>query len=120
MRDRNSLPTSSRAILQLANGDKEGDKARKCLNYLMLHALKKDRETMVKEELTAAGRKLKRAANADDPGSKTELQATGREQLEAVVIRVVIDRAVVIDGYFEEDRRLYKWATTITKHLMKL
>ena len=77
MRDGNGLPASGQAILQLADGDKEGDKARKRFNYLMLDALKKDRETVVKEVLTAAGRKHKRVPNVDDPGSETELQAPG-------------------------------------------
>ena len=120
MRDGNGLPASGRAILQLADSDKEGDNARKRFNYLMLDALKKDRETMVKEVLAAAGRKRKHAANADDPGSETELQAPGQEQLEAVVVQVVIGRAGVIDDYFEEYRRSYKWPTAMTKHLMKL
>ena len=120
MRDGNSLPASARAILQLADGDKEGDKARKRFNYLMLDALKKNRETVVKEEHAAAGRTRKCAANADDSGSETELQAPGWEQLQAVVVQVVIAIAEVIDDYFEEDRRSYKWAPTITKHLVKL
>jgi len=120
MRDGSGLPASGRALLQLPDGDKEGDKARKRFNYLMLDALKKDRETVVKEGLAAAGRKRKRAADDNDPGSETELQAPGREQLEAVVVWVVIARAGVIDDYYEEEGRTYKWATAMTKHLVKL
>ena len=120
MRDGNGLSASGRAILQLKEGDKQGVKACKCFNYLMLDALKKDRETVVKKGLAAAGRKHKHTVNTDDPGSETELQAPGREQLEVVVVQVVTARARVIDDYFEEDRRSYKWATAIMKHLMKL
>ena len=86
----------------------------------MLDALKKDREIVVKEGLAASGRKRKRAVNADATGSETDLQATGREQLEAVVVRVVIARSGVIDDYFEKDRRSYNCATAMTKHLVNL
>src|SRR6266576_2918278 len=115
MRDGSGLPASGRALLQLPDGDKEDDKARKRFNYLMLDALKKDRETVVKEGLAAAGRKRKRAADDNDPGSETELQASGREQLEAVVVRVVIARAGVIDDYYKEEEWTYKWATAMMK-----
>ena len=77
MRDGNGLPVFGRAILQLADGDKEGDKACKRFNYMMLDALEKDKKTVVKEELAATGRKRKHIANIDDPGSETELQAPG-------------------------------------------
>jgi len=51
---KNRLPSSGRKLLKSAKGDKEGDKARKHFHYLLLHSLKKDRETEVKEGLAAA------------------------------------------------------------------
>ena len=120
IRNGNAFLASGQAILQLADGDKETDKAHKRFNYLMLDAVKKDRETLVKEGLVAAGRKHKRVANTEYRGREAELQATGREQLQVVVVRVVIARAGVIDDYFEEDGSSYKWATAMREHLVKL
>lgn len=86
----------------------------------MLDAIKKDRETIVKEECVVAGRKVKCTANADDQGSDTKIEALEWEQLEAVVKRVVIASVGFIDNNYKEEGRSYQWAIAIRKDLVKL
>ena len=49
----NRLPASGERMLNLLQGDKDGQKAREPFHYLLLDSRKKDRETMMKGGLAS-------------------------------------------------------------------
>lgn len=60
----NGLPVSGGALVWRPGGDREGDKARERLHYLMLNSCKKDHDTETREAISAT--KQRRATGAMD------------------------------------------------------
>ena len=81
---KNRLPASGRALLQSDKGDKDGDKARDRFQYLLLHSLKKYRETESKEGLASAKRNQDQTAYDSDGDAPDPIESS------ALVVRVVI------------------------------
>ena len=114
----NGLPASGKGLLELRREDKEGNKANERFNYLLLDALKKDRETETREGLAAAARKRKRDeddTDNDDPDQPPVADATPITTIRVVVVEPD-NPADVIDGPLGK----YKWATAGRKQLVKL
>lgn len=119
MNDENGLPASGRALLQLPRGDKEGDRAKDRFHYLLLDALKKDRETLTREGLQAGQRKRRRAAN-DVPEELAADPAEPPMPPPSDVVRVVIVEPDVPGDVVNAGNHIYKWANANRSQLVKL
>lgn len=116
METSHGLPASGKRMLNLPQGDKDGEKARERFHHLLLDSLKKDRETATKDGLASAAQKGKRAAtDSDDDAGPSRPNAT----MPTEAIRVVlIDPDILSEMHGPSGQ--FKWATAAAKRLVAL
>jgi len=112
MKAKHGLPASGRTLLNTPVGDKEGDKARHWFHHLLLHSLKKDRETGIKEGLASAARQRENAANDSD----------GNEERPIILPSVLVWVAIVNPNVAEDTNAAveYVLATVRRKQFLAL
>ena len=110
------LPASGERMLNLARGDKDGEKARERFHYLLHDSLKKDREKMTKGGLASVVIKRKRAVNDMDDDESAPLRQNNTPT-EAIRV-LLIDPDKPMD--LVEASGQFKWATAGMKQLVAL
>ena len=110
----NGLPAFGERMLNLLQGDKDGEKAWERFHYLLLDSQKQDRETMTKEGLASVAIPCKRAVNNTDDDESAPLRPNNIPTEAIRVLLIDPDKPMDLmgaNGHFQ-------WATGGTKQLV--